>query len=90
MILNPRIPLKIFLPPEDFCHAAFLGTHDEQGLNRGVFFLRVHEWSVKMLIEVLSVSKDEFGDSLEASRKALEKVLRSDRFWDQAFYQPRS
>ena len=55
ILLNPRMPLEIFLPPEEFDHIHFLGTHDEEGLNCGVFFIRVHEWSVQMLLDVLAI-----------------------------------
>ena len=82
IVLNPQIPLSIFLPPKDFNHAHFLGTHHEDGLDGGVFFLRVHEWSVRMLIEVLSVPQHE-------GQKALEKILRSDAYRHHVFYQPR-
>lgn len=89
MVLNPQIPLEIFLPPEDFGRAAFLGTQVGSRFDPGAFFARVHERSVKMLLEVLSVSKADLGDSLEASREALEKVLRSDEFRENVLYQPK-
>ena len=89
-VLNPQIPLEIFLPPSDFSHAYFLGTQDQDGFNGGVFFIRVHEWSVKMLIEVLSTPKDEFQGASDKGAKALDQVLRSDQYRDHVFYQPRS
>ena len=90
MLLNPQIPLEIFLPPDDFNRVYFLGTHDDDGFSTGVFFLRVHEWSVRMLIEALSIRKIEFGDSPNKGQRALDEALRSDQFRDHVLYQPRS
>lgn len=50
VIMNPHIPLEIFLPPEPaWSHINALVTNDHHGLNNGVFFLRVHEWSVWLM-----------------------------------------
>lgn len=54
VILNPNIPLSIFLPLPDLPHVNFVGTRDWNGLNNGVFFLRVHPWSVSMLTSAMS------------------------------------
>ena len=93
MILNPQIPLEIFLPPDDFKDGHILATRDQDGVNTGVFFLQVHPLSVKMLIELLSVPKNEFGSDgrlgQDSSRKAFEKILRSDAYREHVFYQPR-
>lgn len=93
MILNPQIPLESFLPPEDFQNGHILATRDEDGVNAGVFFLRVHSWSVKLLIDILAIPKNEFGSDgrlgQDASRKAFEKILHSEDYRDHVFYQPR-
>jgi hypothetical protein len=48
--MNPNIPLEIFLPPEpEWSHINALVTNDHHGLNNGVFFLRVNEWSVWLM-----------------------------------------
>lgn len=54
IIINPKIPLDIFLPPKEYSNIHFLGNKDHNGLNTGVFFLRVHEWSVRMLASVIA------------------------------------
>ena len=86
MILNTQIPLEIFLPPDDFKHGHVLITRDET-INDGVFFLHVHSWTARMLIDVLAVPKREFGE--DHARKALNKILRSESYRDNVFYQPR-
>ena len=52
IVLNPHIPAEVFLPPSGpkFSHISFVGTRDSGGLNSGVFFLRVSEWSVEMIV----------------------------------------
>jgi len=48
--MNPNVPLEIFLPPEpEWSHINALVTNDHHGLNNGVFFLRVNEWSVWLM-----------------------------------------
>jgi hypothetical protein len=93
MILNPQIPLEIFLPPEDFGNGRVLTTRDRDGVTNGVFFLQVHTTSVKMLIDILAIPPNEFGEDgqlgRDAARRAFEKVLRSEAYRDHVFYQPR-
>ena len=53
-LLNPNIPLSIFLPPADFDHIHFIGTKDWGGLYNGAFFVRVHPWTVSMFTSAMS------------------------------------
>ncbi|KAK3047792.1 hypothetical protein LTR09_010767 [Extremus antarcticus] len=91
IILNPHVPVEPFLPPEDFSKVNFLGTRDSEGFSAGVFFVRVHEWSVKLLVDVLNAgqSHPEIELATDKSQAAFETVLRSDRFREQVSYQPR-
>lgn len=55
VIVNHQIPLETFLPPEPrWSHINFLVSNDLGGLNDGVFFLRVCEWSVHFFAAGLS------------------------------------
>ncbi|KAK0750599.1 hypothetical protein B0T18DRAFT_321234, partial [Schizothecium vesticola] len=54
IVMNPEIPLEIFEPPPDFAHIHFMVTRDHNGLNAGVFFIRVSEWSLRLLLRVLT------------------------------------
>jgi hypothetical protein len=47
--MNPDMPLETFLPPAELSNAHLLVSRDWNGLHSGVFFLRVHPWSVKLL-----------------------------------------
>ena len=51
ILLNPKVPWTIFLPPSRFPNIHLLAAKNWDGFNSGVFFLRVHEWSVKMLAD---------------------------------------
>jgi hypothetical protein len=53
ILLNPNIPLSFFLPPEGK-NIHMLLTRDPHGLNNGVFFLRVHPWSIILFSTLLS------------------------------------
>lgn len=54
LILNPNIPLSIFLPPPDLPHIHFVGNKDWNGLNAGVFFIRVHPWTISLFTSAMS------------------------------------
>lgn len=62
MLINPSIPLRIFLPPAvtsadpTIPPPNFIGNKDHNGLNTGTFFLRVHPWSVHFLAQTLAFS----------------------------------
>jgi hypothetical protein len=55
VIVNNQMPLEAFLPPEPrWSHVNFIASNDLGGLNIGVFFLRVCEWSVHFFAAGLS------------------------------------
>ncbi|KAF1919333.1 hypothetical protein BDU57DRAFT_426411, partial [Ampelomyces quisqualis] len=56
VVMNSNIPLSMFLPPEsDFGHINLIVTRDRNGLNNGVFFVRVSQWALKMFASTLSI-----------------------------------
>ena len=55
VLLNPKVPWTIFLPPSQFPNIHLLAVKNWDGFNSGVFFLHVHEWSVKMLADALAI-----------------------------------
>ena len=92
ILTNPQIPLEIFLPPEDFGHIHFLGTHDHNNFDSSVFFIRVHEWSARLLVEVLAFPQLHTA-ILQANNKgdkAFEAVLKDEKNVDHVLYQPRA
>ncbi|KAJ9261678.1 CAZyme family GT34 [Paecilomyces variotii] len=54
VIMNPYIPLETFLPPPQVSDIHLLLTKDWNGINNGVFPIRVHRWSVEFLTAAIS------------------------------------
>lgn len=54
VIMNKLIPLEAFLPPENRDDVHLLYTRDWNGLNNGVFMIRVSEWSVQFLSAIIA------------------------------------
>jgi hypothetical protein len=56
VLMNPQIPLDVFVPPEpQFSHIHLLVTNDRNGLNNGVFLVRVNQWAFKFFASALSI-----------------------------------
>lgn len=49
VLMNPNMPLETFLPPPELPNVHLLTSRGWNGLRGGVFFLRVHPWSVELL-----------------------------------------
>ncbi|KAH8895282.1 hypothetical protein GQ53DRAFT_855518 [Thozetella sp. PMI_491] len=78
VVLNPYTPLELFTPPKsdrDLEDIHLLISSNWDGLNSGVFALRVHTWSVSLLSAVLAYP------IYEAERQ------KEDRFRDQSAFQ---
>lgn len=56
IILNPYIPIETFLPPPgtEFDDVHLMYSNDWNGLNNGVFPIRVNQWSANLLAAVVS------------------------------------
>ncbi|ORX58452.1 hypothetical protein BCR36DRAFT_276944 [Piromyces finnis] len=54
IISNPNIKLETFLPPDEMNQIHLVIASDYNGLNSGIFLLRVHPWSLNMIIRSLS------------------------------------
>lgn len=54
IVLNPALSPEIFLPPDDVQGVYALVTADHNGLNSGVFYLRVHSDSIDLLTQTLA------------------------------------
>ncbi|KAJ9498896.1 hypothetical protein LTR99_005022 [Exophiala xenobiotica] len=90
VLMNPKIPLEIFLPPEDkWGHIHALVTNDHRGLNNGVFFLRVHEWSVWLMTATLGLEIYEPDVELEfGDQSAMGIWVKHERFRDNIMHVP--
>ncbi|KAF2157294.1 glycosyltransferase family 34 protein, partial [Myriangium duriaei CBS 260.36] len=55
ILLNPHVPIETFLPPEpEFDDVHLLITNDWNGLNNGVFPIRVNQWAVDLFAAIVS------------------------------------
>jgi len=50
MLANPNIKLETFLPPLINDEIHLIISKDDNGLNAGIFFLRVHTWSLSFMM----------------------------------------
>lgn len=53
ILVNPALSPSVFLPPDTLQSVFALVTADHQGLNNGIFYLRVHQSSVDFLTRII-------------------------------------
>jgi hypothetical protein len=105
LILDQCRPISSFLPPEKARFGPWwrrgdneqqhknathlLVNNDHNGLNNGVFLLRVNNWAIDLFTAILAFRhyKPEV-DLPFTEQSAMEHVLRDERFKDQARYIP--
>jgi hypothetical protein len=90
MIVNPALPLDIFLPPTDFPDVHLLGTKDQNGFNAGIFFIRVHKWSVHFIGKALAFP--DYVQNYDLSfleQTALYRLMNDTENIPHVLYQPR-
>lgn len=92
VVLNPEIPLEIFLPANDVGDYHVLATKDQNGLNTGIFFLRVHQWSVQMLLRAVGmpIFRPDVDLGFSADQKAMALHFNETDNKDHVLYQPRT
>ncbi|GIK05255.1 hypothetical protein Aspvir_009359 [Aspergillus viridinutans] len=84
VILNYKLPLEMFLPPEDdpsFNDVHLLVTHDLNGFNNGVFPIRVSSLAVELLADIVAY-RDFRGDTNLAhqDQTAMANMLQESKF----------
>lgn len=91
VLLNPYIPIAAFLPPESggFDDVNLVVVHDWNGLNNGVFAIRVCRWSVELLTAVLAFPhyRSDFF-LLFRDQSAMDELLKERRFARQTVKAP--
>ncbi|KAI9707424.1 MAG: hypothetical protein M1836_000385 [Candelina mexicana] len=90
VITNPNIPISLFLPPSPaFNHIHILVTNDWNGLNNGVFPVRVHPWSVELFAAVVAfrIYRPNFQMKFR-DQTALEELLKEPHFKDNVAHLP--
>jgi len=91
IVINPQLKSEIFLPPPDFDYINYLVAKDQNGMNTGIFFLRVCDWSIKFMAKALAYPL--FNPNVDLGRSAdqlaMELVANETDFRDATLYQPR-
>ena len=81
ILLNPYIPIEIFLPPEEWEDVNLLISHDYNGVNNGVFPIRVQPWSAELLSAVVAFRHYRPEDDLTfRDQSAMSQLLDEPRF----------
>ena len=81
IILNPNVPLDVFLPPATLDDINLLVGFDWNGLNNGVYPIRVHPWSVELLTAILTYPIYRPEEELPLrDQSAMAEVLKMPRF----------
>ena len=89
--MNPKISLDVFLPPAEFSHFHLLATEGEHGLNTGVFFIKIHPWSIELLSATISFPVYLPDFPLPAyDQSALSEVLKHPRFQENYLFLPKN
>lgn len=81
IILNPYIPIEIFLPPQDFDDIHLMYSNDWNGLNNGVFPIRVNQWSAMLLASIVAFRHYRPDDPLTfRDQSAMNTLMKESRF----------
>jgi hypothetical protein len=54
IILNPYVPIETFLPPPDLDDVHLIYTNDWNGLNNGIFLVRVNRWAADLFSNIIA------------------------------------
>ena len=68
LIINPHVPLEIFLPPSGFEDIHLVTTKHRQEVDPSTFFIRAHPWAVRLLSKILAA--DDLKPGWEADEDA--------------------
>ncbi|KAL1581805.1 hypothetical protein WHR41_09466 [Cladosporium halotolerans] len=89
LVTNPFIPAETFLPPFDLDDVHLLATEDWNGLNNGVFLMRVSAWSIKLLSNILAYPSYRPDETLPfTEQSAMERWVQDPLFAHGCVYVP--
>jgi hypothetical protein len=89
LVVNPLISVEAFLPTNGLDGINLLVTEDWNGLNNGVFVLRVSAWSVNFLANILSYPSYKPDEDLPfTEQSAMERMIRDPRYAGASIYVP--
>lgn len=91
IILNPYIPIDVFLPPpgSEFDDIHLMYSNDWNGLNNGVFPVRVSQWSVQLFSAITSFRHYRPDDPLQfRDQSAMDVLMKEPAFVDHIVQTP--
>lgn len=91
IILNPYIPIDVFLPPpgSEFEDIHLMYSNDWNGLNNGVFPVRVSQWSVQLFSAITSFRHYRPDDPLQfRDQSAMDVLMKEPAFVDHIVQTP--
>ncbi|KAL6240422.1 hypothetical protein RBB50_012704 [Rhinocladiella similis] len=89
VVMNPLVPLSIFLPPAEHEEINSLVTSDFNGLNNGVFFTRVSILSVELFSAIVSYRHYHPQEHLTfRDQSAMESILNEPKFSSKTKFVP--
>lgn len=53
-MVNPALPLSMFLPPENRSNIHVVASKDQSGFNAGMFLIRINAWSIRTLAQAMT------------------------------------
>ena len=83
VILNPHVPIETFLPPpgNEFEDVHLLYSNDWNGLNNGVFPVRVSQWAIKLFTAIVAYRHYKPDTPLVfRDQSAMDNVMREPQF----------
>lgn len=89
LVINPMIGVETFLPPSELEGVNLLVTEDWNGLNNGVFIMRVSAWSVNMLTDTLAYPSYRPDEDLPFTEQtAMERMIQDSRYSSNCIFVP--
>ena len=91
VILDPELKSEMFLPPPDFDYINYLVAKDQNGMNTGIFFLRVCDWSIRLMAKALAypLFRPDVDLGRSADQTAMGIVANETEFQEGTLFQPR-
>ncbi len=89
--MNQYVPLEIFEPPSDYSHINWIAAKDFNGLNAGIFLLRVNRWSLNLLTRTATHKHYHPGEDFTFEEQSILARLTEEakEFKDRCIYVPK-
>jgi hypothetical protein len=91
IVINPEIPVEVFLPPPDFDDIHFVGTKNGRDVDTTTYFIRVNPWSIRLLSRLLGADSVKPADTdYDIYDSAFARALNQSEHRSNVLFQPPS